>query len=138
MSQSKMNENDFPGCAKFTEYMRQQMKHRGQEQTDVSTGFSLEVFCSLANDDVKVNQTQRISSKLHSELDSFSGFWWKLQNLLQNYVAKIEEKVNVVENFYAMFQIQKQSVVRRCSSEKVFLKIWEISQEKSCLGVSIW
>lgn len=54
-----MNENDFQGCAKFTEYMRQQTKHRGQEQTDASTGSSLEVFSSLANDDVKVNQTQR-------------------------------------------------------------------------------
>ena len=57
-----MNENDFQGCAKFTEYMRQQTKHRGQEQTDASTGSSLEVFSSLANDDVKVNKTQRISS----------------------------------------------------------------------------
>ena len=37
-------------------------------------------------------------------------------------LCKIEEKDNAMENWYVMFQI-RESVVRRCSSKEVFLKI---------------
>ena len=29
-----------------------------------------------------------MSTKIYPELDSLSGFWWKLQNLLWNYVKQ--------------------------------------------------
>ena len=56
-------------------------------------------------DDVKVNKTQRISIKIHSELDSLFGFWCKLQNLLWNYANR--RKRCFMENSYAMFQIRE-------------------------------
>ena len=51
-------------------------------------------------------------------------------------LRKIEEKDEVMVYSYAMFKSQKQSVVLRCSSEKVFLKIPQISQENNYVDVS--
>ena len=45
-------------------------------------------FQLLESDDIKVNITQKMSTKIHPELDSLCGFWWKLQNLLWNYVKQ--------------------------------------------------
>ena len=49
-------------------------------------------------------------------------------------LCKIEEKDNPMENSYVMFQI-RESVVRRCSSKEVFLKISQISKERSYVRV---
>ena len=49
-------------------------------------------------------------------------------------LCKKEEKDNAMENSYVMFQI-RESVVRRCSSKEVFLKISQISKERSCVRV---
>ena len=63
-------------------------------------------FQLLASDDIKVNITQRMSTKIYPELDSLSGFWWKLQNLLWNYV-KQKKKNSVVEKWYVLFQMRE-------------------------------
>ena len=91
-------------------------------------------FQSLASDDVKVNITQRMSTKMHPELDSLSGFWWKLQNLLWNYV-KQKKKIMLWKTFMSCFKSEKQLVVQKFFKIDV-LKTAQILQEKSCVGVT--
>ena len=69
-------------------------------------------FQSLASDDVKVNITQRMSTKIHPELDSLSGFWWKLQNLLWNYI-KQKKKIMLWKTHMPCLKSEKQSVVQK-------------------------
>ena len=47
-----------------------------------------------------------MSTKIYPKLDSLSGFWWKLQNLLWNYV-KQKKKNSVVEKWYVLFQMRE-------------------------------
>ena len=50
-------------------------------------------------------------------------------------LRKIEEKIMLWKNRMPCFKSEKQSVVRRSSSKKVFLKISQISKERSCIKV---
>ena len=91
-------------------------------------------FQSLASDDVKVNITQRMSTKIHPELDSLSGFWWKLQNLLWNYV-KQKKKIMLWKTCMSCFKSEKPLVIQKFFKIGA-LKTLRISQEKSCVGVT--
>ena len=115
---------------KISEHSQYQLLHKTTcfffIRTSEKSSTTLNFFQSLANDDDKVNKTQRISTKIHSELDSFSGFWWKLQNSLWNYVKK-EEKDSVMESLYAMFQIReavgRSQMFFKMGALKIFLRI---------------
>ena len=91
-------------------------------------------FQSLVSDDVKVNITQRMSTKIHPELDSLSGFWWKLQNLLWNYIKRIK-KIMLWKTRMSCFKSEKQLVVQKFFRIGA-LKVQQISQEKSCVRVT--
>ena len=92
-------------------------------------------FSVTENDDIKVNKTHIISSKIHSE----QVIVWVLMETSEFAVelCKKEEKDNVMENLFAMFQIRKavghSQIYFKTGILKNFLRI---SQEKSRIRVA--
>ena len=54
----------------------------------------------------------------------------------KNLIRLKQEHFKIIENWDTFYIVKAEAVVCRCSSKQVFLKILQISHEKTCVGVS--